>query len=445
MSVADPSHVAVRPAIHTITAALKDVRTLARQMVGHFLQTVFPWSALPHETVRGDLTDNTRLCLELAVTMLEESDTAELRPHLEAAAAGWARDGVSIDVVQHAVHEGAKLGFDLLVDEVASMDSHTVQLISRRLLEIVDMLTTTISRAYVGELEAVASQHHSATQTLTTALLAGQSSTTIARGCGIELSDSYQVLAIQIAADPQEQDRAMGSSIAARGTLRRLRSVLATRFGSSSLYLLSVQGGTILLPSDLIGFGDLDLLIDQLAQAAEAPLSAVVVSAGVDEIPEAAERAHATLDIVARLHGTPKLHYFDDLVLEYQLTRPGPARDQLATLLDPLDAYPDLLETLQCHIGNNLNRGKTARQLYTHVNTIDHRMRRIGDLVGLDTSPAGVWYMRAALVARSYRRHPGVQAPKYPYPDPRARTRSTLEMVEPTRVEKSRSAARKPL
>ncbi|WP_174189768.1 PucR family transcriptional regulator, partial [Nocardia barduliensis] len=84
---------------------------------------------------------------------------------------------------------------------------------------------------------------------------------------------------------------------------------------------------------------------------------------------------------------------------------PGPAREHLGSLLDPLDEHPELLETLQVHIAHNLNRGRTARLLHVHTNTVDYRLKRIAQLTGFDpTMASGLWHLRSALVARTYRR-----------------------------------------
>lgn len=54
-----------------------------------------------------------------------------------------------------------------------------------------------------------------------------------------------------------------------------------------------------------------------------------------------------------------------------------PGHEYLGSLLDPLDDHPELWETLQRHIGNNLNRQRTARFVHIHPNTIDHRLKRV--------------------------------------------------------------------
>src|SRR5690606_36329668 len=87
--------------------------------------------------------------------------------------------------------------------------------------------------------------------------------------------------------------------------------------------------------------------------------------------------------------------------MEYQLTRDGPAGRQLARLLDPLEAHPELFETAQAYLRNDMNRRLTARQLFVHPNTVDYRLRRIGRLTGIDlATAAGIAQATAALLAR---------------------------------------------
>lgn len=87
--------------------------------------------------------------------------------------------------------------------------------------------------------------------------------------------------------------------------------------------------------------------------------------------------------------------------MEYQLTRDGPAGRQLTRLLDPLDANPELFDTVRAYLRNDMNRRLTARQLFVHPNTVDYRLRRIGRLTGIDlTTATGIAQANAALLAR---------------------------------------------
>jgi len=88
------------------------------------------------------------------------------------------------------------------------------------------------------------------------------------------------------------------------------------------------------------------------------------------------------------------------LLLEYQLSQPSEARDRLAGLLDPLDDYPELLETLLVYLSMG-GRRPTASKLHLHPNTVDYRLRRVQALTGLDaTAAADVSMLEAAITAR---------------------------------------------
>jgi hypothetical protein len=387
-----------------VSSSLKDVWALSQKMVGHFVENVVPCRTLPGEALNGDITTITRVCLELAASMFDGTDIPGKTQHLQKVAAGWAREGIPIDTIHHAVHEGFKLGFDLILDRATAADFDNIKNISRRLLDILDTITSTVSHAYVRELRAVVSEHHTAAHTLTSALLGGHSTSTMARECGIEVAESYSVLAVSIPPHQDERNPRLDGKVVARRKLRRMQAELATRCGERVLSLLSVDGGTILLPAELLENDAIDALVEQLSRAAQVPITAAVVPATPATVPAAADQAHELLDMVSRLHGVHGLYRFDDLALEYQLTRPGPGLEHLHTLLDPLDDHPELLETLQRHISNNLNRQRTGRALHVHTNTVDYRLKRIGQLTGFDPSQAsGVWYLRSALIARSYK------------------------------------------
>ncbi|MGW4364344.1 PucR family transcriptional regulator [Nocardia takedensis] len=382
------------------SASLRDVRMLTRQVVGRVTEMV-PHGALPGDA-DSDVGNVTRVCLQLAVSMLDGHDIADKTRQLELAAAGWAREGIPIDTVQNAVHEGFTLGLDLMVGHAKATD-HLVDG-TRLAVEILDTMISAISVGYVRELRAVGAEQHTALHTLTAALLSGHSSATMARECGVEIADAYAVLALWVPATPEERDPRADAATQARRTAHRIQARLASTH-RHPLALFDRHGGTILVPGGKFGHEALETLVAELSEAARAPITATVVDAAADRIPQAAEQAHELLDMVRRLRCESGLYRFDDMALEYQLTRPGPGREYLGALLDPLDDHPDLLETLRLHIGNNLNRQRTARLMHVHTNTIDYRLKRIGTLIGFDpTQPSGLWYLRSALVARSYRR-----------------------------------------
>ncbi|WP_330231156.1 helix-turn-helix domain-containing protein [Nocardia sp. NBC_00508] len=382
---------------------LQDVQGVSRQLVGHSIDNVTTCATLPGDIINGDVTAIARVCLELSVSMLDGQDIPAKTGRLAEAAAGWAREGVPIDTILHSIHEGFKVSMDLIFSNATVKDYDNLVDGAKLVVEMLDIMSATVARAYVREHKAAVSEHHTAVHTLTSALLAGNTTATMARECGLGIADKYSVLAVDIPKHPDEQHPMLDGKVVARRKLRRLQAELATRCGENALALLSVDGGTILIPTATLSDEHLDELLAQLSAAARVPVTAAVVTASVAGVPDAADRAHELLDMVRRLQGAPNLYRFADMALEYQLTRPGPARETLESLLDPLDDHPELLQTLRSHISNNLNRQRTARSLHIHTNTVDYRLRRIAQLTGLDpTATSGWWQLRSALVARTF-------------------------------------------
>ncbi|MEV6363895.1 PucR family transcriptional regulator [Nocardia asteroides] len=395
----------------TMWQPLRDVRTLTGRLVAHFVDTVATCRTLPGDAISGDVTAVTRLCLEIVGGMLDGREETERLNRLSVAAAGWAREGVPIDAILHAFHEGFRLGYDAVFD-TAVAGSHA-DLVDgfRRAVAISDLLCTTVTRAYIQEHRDIAGEHHTAVHTLTSALLAGQPTVTMARECGIAVADAYSVLALAIRRRQGTGAVRGNAAVVARRALRRVQAALAQHGGDQVLSLLSVDGGTLLIPAGLLDADGLDALVAQLSRAADVAVTAALVPASTEEIPSAAERAHELLDMVERLDCAPGLYRFGDLALEYQLTRPGPGRARLGELLAPLDSHPELFQTLRVHIANNMNRRRTARLLHIHTNTVDYRLRRIAQLTGLDPAQgSGLWQLRSAMIARSFHTGPTPEA-----------------------------------
>ncbi|MEU8894570.1 helix-turn-helix domain-containing protein [Nocardia sp. NPDC048505] len=403
MSVTTSSEPFLTASGRPVSSPLKDVRTISRQMVGHFIENVVPCATLPGEALHGDVTTITRVCLELTRSMLDGRDLPGRTERVQAAAAGWAREGIPIDTIQHAIHEGFKLGFDLILANGPTRDHETVAGVAVRLMEALDMITSAVSMAYVRELRSVVSEHHTAVHTLTSALLGGQSTTTMARECGIEVADHYHVVGLELPPHPDESDSTLDANVVARRKLRRVQTELANRCGGRVLSLLSVDGGTLLLPNPEFSDHDLDRLIVKLSAAAQVPVRAVAMPAAPADIPRVAAEVHELVDIVHRLGGESKVYRSHELAFEYQLTRPGPARDYLGSVLDVLEAHPDLLLTLEVHMATNMQRNLSARRLHVHANTVDYRLKRIGEITGFDPADlTGLCHLRAALLLRAH-------------------------------------------
>ncbi|MEU6185817.1 helix-turn-helix domain-containing protein [Nocardia sp. NPDC047038] len=383
---------------------IAEIDLVAHEFVARFTAEV----ALPNG--RADADGKARRCREHGPFTDGKAD------QLEEQAAGWARKGIPLDTALRIIHRALRGGIESAGERERShrygpsepfgQDRADLRRGTTAMLDLLELLTSTISRGYLRELGEHPPSRRTAARALTSALLNGQATPELASRCGFELSAEYWVLALRIESTTSrlssEMHRGTDRRTLAHRALLRLEAELVGRTDDRALPMLSIEGGLALLPTN---FADdrLDSLFHAMAQAAGVRITTTVMRSPVSEIPACAEHARDLLDMVRRLGVTGTVHRFPDLALEYQLTRPGPGRTVLSSLLDPIDEYPELLLTLTCHVANGSNRRLTARMLHLHPNTIDSRLKRIAHLTGLDTAASdGLWRLRSALIARSY-------------------------------------------
>jgi sugar diacid utilization regulator len=76
---------------------------------------------------------------------------------------------------------------------------------------------------------------------------------------------------------------------------------------------------------------------------------------------------------------------YEDALVEILLCgRPAVSDSLVASRLEPLVDHPHLLQTLEALIANDLSQSRTARELFVHVNTVNHRVKRIREITGKD-------------------------------------------------------------
>ncbi|WP_063056461.1 PucR family transcriptional regulator [Nocardia salmonicida] len=387
----------------TASSFLGNADELVSQLVSYFAENVMPCQALPSEAMRGDVTEFTRRCLMLAMEMLDRRTTPS-EPQLvalRAASAQHAREGVPVGTLLRAYAEGFRIGFELVIGQVTAADLAEVVAGTRLLLRTLEVINATVTSAYLEEQRQVAKEHQTGAQTMMSALLSGHGIGALTRQTGIRVAESYQVVALMIPELPEEHDPHVDAQVVARRKLRRVQAALADAFASRSLALLSTTGGTLLIPSDEPDTARMtgDILAT-ISATSGVELTATLVPAPTDQIPKATEEAHELLDLVRGIAKPAGLYELSDVAIEYQLTRPGPAREHLADVIAPLATHPELLETLRTYMATGLNRKATGRRLHVHPNTIDYRLRRVGGLTDLDlTTAEGILRARIALLA----------------------------------------------
>ncbi|MFF4926551.1 PucR family transcriptional regulator [Kitasatospora sp. NPDC001261] len=394
---------------------LGGVRELAETVVAALLERVPVYRRLPREQLTGELTrDTERRIRALAHTVRTGLPApAEEFTAVREAAARRAEEGLPLDAVLLAHHLGLEVCWEFATRHARDDDAADLLALNRLLLDQLRQAVTAAGAGYLDGRRPATGRRDSARHSLLGALLAGTPADAAAERAGLRLSTGYTVLCLSLADHPDEHSPGVDPGIAALRKLRRFEAELDHRTRQSALTALTPTGGLVLVPfgpspgpdEDGAGEAPWPLLAAALAAAARAagvPVLAGAAPATPAEVPGAAALAYEVLDVARAFGRPPGLHRLDDVLLEYQLTRPSQARSRLAALLEPLADAGELLITLHTHLAGGLNRRHTASALHLHPNTVDYRLRRIAALTGLDPArPADLPRIAAAIAART--------------------------------------------
>ncbi|RGD56126.1 PucR family transcriptional regulator [Kitasatospora xanthocidica] len=394
---------------------LGGVRELAETVVAALLERVPVYRRLPREQLTGELTrDTERRIRALAHTVRTGLPApAEEFTAVREAAARRAEEGLPLDAVLLAHHLGLEVCWEFATRHARDDDAADLLALNRLLLDQLRQAVTAAGAGYLDGRRPATGRRDSARHSLLGALLAGTPADAAAERAGLRLSTGYTVLCLSLADHPDEHSPGVDPGIAALRKLRRFEAELDHRTRQSALTALTPTGGLVLVPfgpspgpdEDGAGEAPWPLLAAALAAAARAagvPVLAGAAPATPAEVPGAAALAYEVLDVARAFGRPPGLHRLDDVLLEYQLTRPSQARSRLAALLEPLADAGELLITLHTHLAGGLSRRHTASVLHLHPNTVDYRLRRIAALTGLDPArPADLPRIAAAIAART--------------------------------------------
>ena len=399
---------ALRSSPRLIERMARRVPDLARRAVEQFTVELPMYGVLPREELDGEIVDVVAENIRLYLRTVQKGrpPTAAELTGIRASAARRAEEGVPLADVLAAYHVGARLSWLEMVDVSAPGDDEALLAACVSLLRYMQEVTSAVSSVYLEVQQAIHGEERVARQQLTSALMSGQPTGLLVERAGARVAPSYVVLEVALpvpAAGPQAD---AGSGVAERRRIRLVQAELDAFAGTTVLSVLDGQGGTALLPAtperlDAVD-GAVPDLVSRLQEAAAGPVHAASTPAEtLDAIPAGLRLAGEVLDLARRLGRPPGLYRLGDLLVEYQLTRPGPARDELARRLDHIADQPQLLDTLRAYLDHERRRGRAAEVLHVHANTVDYRLGRIAALTGLDPArSADSQVLLAALTVR---------------------------------------------
>lgn len=308
---------------------------LERAVMARLVERLPVYGTLPAEHLSGDIAKQVTLGIRSFAAVL---CTGELPEQAEAAAiressARRADEGVPLEAVVGAYHLGAEECAAQVFSAAEPGDLSDVLLVQRQLLAYLRLVSCEVAAGYVQERQTALSDEQVALQSLLSRLLEGGSPQVAADRAGIRLPPRYLVLSISVGPHPDELVPGVNHSVAARRKLRRLRNELQRQTTGVPLSVLSGDGGLVLIPYETpaadFGRADRDRLsrlVEQLGRMCGAELVAAAAAAAPEGVAEAARLAGEVREVAEASGRGPGLYLLDDVLLEYQLSRPGPAR-----------------------------------------------------------------------------------------------------------------------
>ncbi|APE37169.1 transcriptional regulator [Nocardia mangyaensis] len=384
MSAAIPSTTADPPLAARI---LTNWPKLAEGMLALGLGATTPAAGLPDDHFSGEVLPAIYACGRAMLFALGENrdlTRAEVETFVAPVAERHAEDRFPLSILIEAIHGSAQAVLAAAAALAQPTEINELVAISSRALVLLMHINVVVTESYNDVEHSIYNAERAARRELCLALLRGQPTDELAARAATPVTDQYTVLAIQTVPDDQPGPTA---DLLARRRMRILHRALETLTNGTGLVTFDGANGIALLPEDADPNSTAALHAAMAADLAEQFGKPVFLANRVTvaraDLPGAAEEV-AELATLARLLGRPTgLYRIQDLLLEYQLTRPGPSRDQLAGLIAPLLSAPHLLEALEAHLRFGVDRKSASKYLHVHPNTFTYRLSRIGELTGM--------------------------------------------------------------
>ncbi|MET0236546.1 MAG: helix-turn-helix domain-containing protein [Kibdelosporangium sp.] len=379
------------------------IPAVVKRVLEAFFASSAAYRQLPHELVDKEITESVSHNLRVFLRSLCEQrppEPDELADQI-AVAIRRAQQGVPLEMVLSTYHLAGQVGLATMAELAGPEDMDALLPVFPALLRYLAVVVPAIAASYVREQQAMQPEHREARRALVSALLAGTHAETLAEDLGLALSHQHVVVSVRLGIPPHADDAA-DQRLPIRGIVRRMLAEMP----SHALVTFKHNGGTVLLPASA-ETAEIDLakaakLVTQLHVAAGvAVIAGIATATSRADIPTAAHQAADIAELAERLGRPPGAYVLDDVLLEYQLCRPGPGRQRLASVLDSLSAHPELMRTLSAFIDSGHNRHEAAAALHVHRNTLNYRLRRIAALTGCNPAdPTGSRLLAASLIVR---------------------------------------------
>lgn len=366
----------------------------ARRASDLFAKELTYYAKLPRAVIEGEITDLVARSYQNFTHVLLESRAptgAELSLSI-AGASRRAREGVPLPEVLAAYNLAARVGLQTLRDIATPKEINQVLNASLQAQRYLQLVLSSVTSAYLTEQQALSDKAIEGRHALFEALTSGTPWRAAGERTGMNIWPAYTVLDLQIS-------NAAPGIAAAQLRTRQIQNALNSYASEPVLSRLELDGsgGVALLPT----IGCERSLLDSLTKMTQCSVTiGLSEPAAPDDVADATTLARELVTLAITLRRPAGIYRLSDLLAEYQLTRPGPARDLLAATIEPLKEHPRQLEALVAYLLHEHSRAHAARALHIHTSTLDYRLHRVAELTGLNPAvPSSAHKLTAALLA----------------------------------------------
>jgi hypothetical protein len=192
----------------------------------------------------------------------------------------------------------------------------------------------------------------------------------------LRVSDDYLVLSVRVAGPPpddEERDKIL------HALLQHTRVPMTWDKADEFVALLPDGAGEQAEPRALT-------LAGQVAEMVELPCSTGVAAAKFGALADAAALAGRVCKVSPPQATPSHLSTMQDVFVELGVMELPQVDEWLIGLAQHLSTGPDLVRTLDVFYQHDMNRLNTARELRIHPRTLDYRLHRVRELVGIEPS-----------------------------------------------------------
>jgi hypothetical protein len=350
-----------------------DIPALGDRMVKVFVAEIPGYAELPEAIIKGQVRETAQGSLELFKRVIADPSlpTEEDLGHIRASARNRASEGLPLGDLLLAYRIGRELSWEAFVEVSRTNEERTALLgAAQMVMSYVDRLSSAVAETYLAESQHMMIEDSRLVAELIEVLSSDEELDRelrrFASRLGTPIVEAYRPFAMTVVEAPAHHHSQVAASLRLQGILARTEGDAVVGIAVPDTSPDALHGGRALL-----------VLRDPVRRA---------------DLGPALAEARLLLTLARRRGQTAGIVEEAKLALPLLLARsPKLAAELHEQVIGPLAAYEDsrgsdLLKTIKVYFTHGLNRGRAAKALQVHPNTLDYRLGRIEELCTLSLS-----------------------------------------------------------